>query len=327
MQYSITLPKVTHLYPDLKTQNRQATTTRNTKMSNTATTNNDWDIECMFWLEEKRLRANRCSCPEIIYKDIEKWFMENSEFKSLYYSCKHRPELRSNKITKESTIQNNNFLKILSKILNSIQNFNSLLDINSYSEYHYFMNDLYTDYNQYYFPENRDWYYNPCKTQIDIYDATTRDLEQGFNPDLKYPHNYKDYYMFTESCDKFPGITRLVICSITSFLFNLMTSKEFIHYIKDINNLFPRMKNSVKQKLIEFKNEKFYSSNWKGSNYYYKKIFLKPIYLHDMEIPDEIVSLRHYTCFEDMICGHPKASHGWMYESLQELKKLNLITT
>ena len=45
-----------------------------------------------------------------------------------------------------------------------------------------------------------------------------------------------------------------------------------------------------------------------------------------MEIPQEILDFRDYTYFHDMICGHPKASHGWAAESLQELLDLKLVS-
>lgn len=264
------------------------------------TTSNHWDIDAFFTQDEKEWRAKSCSCKDIIYNDVENWFMEDLAFKTLYTACKERPDLKGNKITKESTITNNNFLRVVSKILTGATEF---------------------------IPETREWWYDvPCKFAFDIYDATTSDLENGFDPDKLTPEEREDYYLYTETCDNTPGTDYLVKCSIMTFLFNTITSKEFIGYTKDMIRLFPKFEKALRNKLIELKQEKIYTSKWIGANYYYKKLFLKPIYFHDMEIPSEILRFRKSTYFDDMICGHPKASHGWFAESLKELMDLNLIS-
>ena len=262
------------------------------------TTTNQWDIFDFFTQDDKEWRAKSCSCKDIIYNDVEKWFMDDLAFKSIYYSCKEQPDLPKNKITKDSTIKNNNFFRIVSKILTGASEF---------------------------FPKTREWYNIPCKFAIDIYYVTKRDFENGFDPDKLTPEEREGYYLYTETCDKTPGTNYLVNCSIMTFLFNTITSKEFIGYTKDMMRFFPNFEKALRNKLIELKQEKIYTSKWVGANYYYKKLFLKPIYFDDMEIPSEILHFRKSTYFNDMICGHPKASHGWCVESLQELIDLNLI--
>ena len=248
-----------------------------------ATTNKRMTLSVFLLGDHKDKRIKSCSCKDIIYNDVEKWFMDDLAFKSLYTSCKERPDLPQNKITKDSTTDNNNFLRIISKIMAIFQPTRS---------------------HDGYFPEERDWYHAPCENQIDIYGVTG--------------------YIYTASCEEYTS--RLVKTAMLSFLFNTMTSNEMIGYTLDMFRNFPKLGKLLGGKLVEFKEEKIYISKWMGSNYYYKKMFLKPIYFHHMEIPFEILKLRRATYFDDMICGHPKASHGWAAESLQELRDLNLVT-
>ena len=253
-------------------------------------------------------RSKSCSCNKIIYNDIEKWFMEDLAFKSLYTSCKERPDLQENKITKDSTTSNNNFLRILKKILDAIEA--------TEGDEIWFPTVTVEDG---YLPEQREWYHKPCENQIDIYDVTEEQLRNGIIPD-------EEFYAYTESCDLTPGVPYLVKSAMITYYFNFMTSNDFIAYTLDVIRLFPTYGNTLKKKLLQFKQETMYNSKWRGANYYYKMFFGKPIYLHDMEIPQEILDFRDSTYFHDMICGHPKASHGWAAESLQELRDLNLVS-
>jgi hypothetical protein len=267
-----------------------------------ATTNN-WTAKSVFTQEDKDKRIKSCSCKDIIYNDIEKWFMEDLAFKSLYTSCKERPDLPENKITKDSTTTNNNFLRIVSNILKVTENI---------------------DWDDGYVPEERDWYHESCENQIDIYGVTEEQLKNGFNPEYVPGRRDRTFYLYTASCH--PDTIYLVKTAMVTFLFNTMTSKDLIGYTLDTFRNFSNFGNILGQKLVEFKEEKIYTSKWMGANYYYKKLFIKSIYFHNMEVPREILDFRVSTYFDDMICGHPKASHGWCAESLQELRDLNLVS-
>lgn len=113
---------------------------------------------------------------------------------------------------------------------------------------------------------------------------------------------------------------------ITTNMFELMISEE---YKKLMNNLLqnnPKFLKVVKNKLKEFRNECINTPtnyDWKGADYYYKKLF------NISSVLDGIVSIEHYnyrknTYFDDVICGHPKASHGWFAESLEELYEMGV---
>lgn len=63
--------------------------------------------------------------------------------------------------------------------------------------------------------------------------------------------------------------------------------------------------------------------DWHGFADIYKKLFGIPIYL------DGAVTRHHFEHFHskymsDAIAGHPMASHGWMYEAMEELKEMGV---
>ena len=272
-----------------KQHNKPHTTMNHTTMNHTTMNHkNEWMPERVFTENQKEKRFKSCSCKDIIVNDVEKWFMEDLAFKSLYTSCKERPDLPENKFTKDSTITNNNFLRIVSKIIDTTNR----------------------DSSDGYFPSERDWYHEPCENQIDIYSVSGR--RDG------------EFYLYTASCH--PHTSYLVKTAMVTFLFNTITSNEMIRYTLDTFRNCTKFESILGKKLVEFKEGKIYNSKWMGTNYYYKKLYAKPIYFHDMEIPTEILDFRKYTCFNDMICGHPKASHGWCNESLQELRDLKLVS-
>ena len=93
----------------------------------------------------------------------------------------------------------------------------------------------------------------------------------------------------------------------------------------DVKKGKPKFSKVVKAKLFEFKQDNvgILSKTWRGSDYYFRKIFGIPIYL------DDIVSLEHYEKFHsgyitDVIAGHPMASNGWMREAIEELEEMSV---
>ena len=204
-------------------------------------TTNKWTAKSGFTQEHKDMRIKSCSCKDIIYNDVEKWFMEDLAFNSLYTSCKERPDLPENKITEDSTISNNNFLRIVSKILTDTENIQS---------------------DDGYLPKEREWYYEQCENQIDIYGVTAEQLRSGFNPDYVPGRRDMEFYLYTASCH--PDTIYLVKAAMVTFLFNTITSNEMIGYTLDTFRNFPNFGNTVGKKLIEFKEEKFTLQNGWG---------------------------------------------------------------
>ena len=61
---------------------------------------------------------------------------------------------------------------------------------------------------------------------------------------------------------------------------------------------------------------------FKGFEHYFKKIFGYSLILQDNGIPAEHQKIRNNCDFETMIYGHPMASHGLCYESMNAIEGL-----
>lgn len=61
---------------------------------------------------------------------------------------------------------------------------------------------------------------------------------------------------------------------------------------------------------------------FKGFEYYFKKIFGYSIIIRDIGIPDEHQQIVNNPDFKNMIYGHPLASHGLCYESMNAIESL-----
>ena len=122
------------------------------------------------------------------------------------------------------------------------------------------------------------------------------------------------------------SLNRLVKSYLVSILFNTITSRNIIEVYKYLLNSNLRFDKVNRQKLRELSeiNNVPNSLSWKGSNYYYKKLFDIPLLLEDIEIPKEVYLFRENIYLNDYICGHPMASNGWFKESLDELIELGL---
>lgn len=122
-------------------------------------------------------------------------------------------------------------------------------------------------------------------------------------------------------------------------LFNFITEEHILPTFK----LFltnKNLDNIIKNKLFDFKGNVFgipkpKSMLWKGSEYYFKKIYGFTIYFFDydpitdtirklIDTPFEIYQQRKNIYLEDYICGHPKASNGWYKEALENVEDLGL---
>ena len=100
--------------------------------------------------------------------------------------------------------------------------------------------------------------------------------------------------------------------------------KEFLLEHEDV-------KKQILMKLIEFRDDNFKSSYWKGSNYYLKEItgipgcfFVKNSNgeIEKISLTAKIYQQRKNMFLEDYICGHPMASNGWYKESLEKTESL-----
>ena len=100
-----------------------------------------------------------------------------------------------------------------------------------------------------------------------------------------------------------------------------------LYYHRYINTLFV-------EKLIEFKicpNHDKWDNDYEKiiietfePNRYYKHFYGMPICLKEAHIEKKHYDDLHYYYFEDVIAGHPKASHGWFQDSVRELVNLGI---
>lgn len=126
---------------------------------------------------------------------------------------------------------------------------------------------------------------------------------------------------------------------IVSELFNYITEDNVLPILQKLfyNEKFDEQ---LKKKLFEFKGYTFgtcspKSNTWKGSDYYFEKIYGFPIYFYEynpithnidkiIDVPLEVYQKRKDIFLEDYICGHPMASDGWYKETLNEMESLGV---
>jgi hypothetical protein len=62
-----------------------------------------------------------------------------------------------------------------------------------------------------------------------------------------------------------------------------------------------------------------------NKNKYYKILFGIPYVLYEIGIPQDHYDQRKNIYFDDLIAGNPMASHGWAFESMEELKLMGVL--
>ena len=125
--------------------------------------------------------------------------------------------------------------------------------------------------------------------------------------------------------------------ALNSYEFNKLVDE----YLNEIHKLFDgslilntfysidHLENQIKVRLEHLRlNPPEYSSEWKGSDKYYIKLFKIPRILFNMRN----LNLReHYywrpNDFSDAICGHPMASHGWLNDSIENMESNGIYLT
>lgn len=131
-------------------------------------------------------------------------------------------------------------------------------------------------------------------------------------------HEKKDVTILTTMLYKSVMITKI---------FSIMISEDYLEESKLLMQRTPSLKTTINNKLISFRNHQIQypiDYYWKGSEYYYKKLFGISSLL-DTIIPLDIYSQRTNLFLNDAICGHPMASHGWFQEGLSNLIDMDII--
>ena len=118
-------------------------------------------------------------------------------------------------------------------------------------------------------------------------------------------------------------------CSCVNNLFNYLIKGSYLipELDKACKSGKPVFSNVVKSKLMEFqsKTDEMINPDWKGSDYYFRKLFGVPIYLSGI-IPEEHFQKFHSGYITDVIAGHPLASNGWMKEAMDDMDEMGVFT-
>lgn len=278
-------------------------------------------------------------CPKIIYEDIKKYFQEEMPNFASEYSKIISGEYTKDHLNRMVVENGNNPLFVMiSEIFKVSYNFKE-----NYDEYMFELDNLeyanyrisqmetediyYEEERKYienleiaislcepkYNPHKRKWYYEECPCGIDVYED-----ENETNKRFVSCHNI--------------GMFSLIDSMFIAYFFELITHPKILPIFRKylsypsypINPCCPNiLKEISKNKLVTIKNSSFMlCSEWKGANYYYKKIFYKSIYLNHLPISNEELRMKYEYGFHEMICAHPKASHGWAHEGWLEYQEL-----
>lgn len=284
-----------------------------------------------------------CDCADIIYEDIWDYLMTIPRFKQAYTNLKSPYNLRSKHFTysafkgkaidilvvtilDEMEQYSRNGVEDMRcpALIESCRDFYTQGHLKSVQKKHWFSidqklsnnvnNDKAFPYYQqvYYEPTLRSYYDRPCKCsfiQYNQWDTSYGDIEE------------EDICI---SCNTFIDMELMVRGCFTAILMNLFTDSEIKKQILRLIEISNGWTEVLKQKLIELsKNyDLIFTNYWKGANYYYKKLFFSSIYLDSLNIPHKILRQKYEWNFDAMICGHPKASHGWFAEVKEELEKI-----
>ena len=163
----------------------------------------------------------------------------------------------------------------------------------------------------FYNPYEQKWYHDDCPRALYVYAYHT--VGNGAPK--------KQYFKGIKNCCNV-DVYKIVLSTMVTFLFELLTHKSVVPIFRKFINYSSVMEKNIVNKLLEIKNKKILCSRWKGADYYYKKIFYKSIYLNDIPIGKNELLIKYIYGFDNMICGHPKASHGWFYEAWNEYKDI-----
>jgi len=296
-----------------------------------------------------------CDCADIIYEDIRDYLMRIPRFKQAYTILKSPYNLRSKKYINDIVANKKKAIyTIILTIMGEIDEYsrhriggpNQCLDLldscfefyekghlKSVQNKYWFLvdakissmegkhnifrlekNEKFSYYHQVYYEPTLRWYYSrPCKCSFlrsSVWSSMYEDVEDG---------------MECISCETFFDLETLIRGGFIVNMFNIFTELGIRDQILNFIKVVEKYGIALKNKIIEFskiQNDKIFTRYWKGAEYYYKRLFFGSIYLDSLNIPSDILQQRYEWNFDALICGHPKASHGWFAEGLKEIKKI-----
>lgn len=230
---------------------------------------------------------DNCDCGEIMYNDIWSYLMNDSKFKQAYNIINSTYNLRSKKINNKLDV-NHPIYQLFNTIFNGIKHYD---------------------------PLTRLYYNKPCKCSFYNYDEWEN--ENGIVEN--------DYYNI--SCNTYISEDRMISACFITIMMNLSVENKIKERVLQMIDINKKYANTLKRKLIEFNKESKmrFIKYWKGSNYYYKRLFYSSIYLDSLNIPSRLLKQRYDWNFDAMIYGHPKASDGLFAKVMKEFEQIQQI--
>lgn len=276
-----------------------------------------------------------CSCLDEIEKDIIHYLDNKPEISQI---------LEKEKLDVEDVVC---FIKTMNKEIWEINQYYGMKRELAIVRRSY-MEEAYLDEAN--FPYNihrREWFNTPCPSyEEEVY------IEEEV---IRGPYGNDDYYvegneyLDITSCDINPGIENIVLDCMESYMYNKLSSgiiHKYLHYYIDTNQELKDLLSKIENKITHIVDTLVCSRNWKGSWYYFYRIFGFPIYfsekyeIYDIDLTDSEKELyeqlnktkhnvdvskckkEYYHNFKGMIEGHPLAFNGIFQEGLQELQEL-----
>lgn len=278
----------------------------------------------------------QCSCIDVIEEDVIN-YLDN------------KPEITE--IQKKAELEVKDVIELIKLINFEILNIEIYYRMESEIEWidRQHMKEEYLDEAG--FPYNihrRNWYNNPCpsyKEEIEVEEEVVRDSR---NHDDYYIQNIE--YTHVESCYHYPGFNTIIIDCMKTYLYNKLSSgiiNKYLHYYIDTNKELKELLSAYEEKIAKSIDTYIYSRKWKGSWFYFYKIFRFPKYFcshyhifdnyQDFKEENKLIKIcnknknivdiskckkEYNNNFKAMIEGHPLASNGIFQDGLQELEEL-----
>lgn len=119
------------------------------------------------------------------------------------------------------------------------------------------------------------------------------------------------------------GESLYVCSSIATLIFENLGNGSCFEILHSDTDSFKKFKKTVADKLHDiscWKHEPF-CYKWRGCSKYNERLQILPTILRNAEIPEWHYQFRKQIYFDDMICGHPMASHGWAREAMDDINE------
>ena len=274
-----------------------------------------------------------CSCLDIIEADVCD-YLDN------------KPKIK--KILEKQEPTSDDVFKFINLIQKEIADFNNYIHYKNMRRYNspLISEEEHLSKAKFLYPAHlRKWYNMDCPSYTEEEYMEEELIRDGID-------NYwidTTYHTIRTSCFVNPGTYPMVKGAFRSYLFNKLCEGGMIvalHNFSVDNQKHQDQLHYLENLLIEISERSIYSRQWKGSNYYFyrifgypkyfcKKYFIYDVFVTDVEqkIYDELNKTKHKVdiskCkkeyaynFKAMIEGHPLASNGIFQEGLRELEEL-----